>query len=38
MNVELPGDESIVEFWLIMGRWSSSPASRSFYFRRRGWL
>ena len=38
MNVDLPGDESISEFWLIIVLMVGVLASVLFFFRRRGYL
>jgi magnesium transporter len=38
MNVDLPGDESIYEFWLIIGTMVVVLLSILFFFRRKGYL
>ncbi len=38
MNVELPGDESIGEFWLLVVVMTGVTIGAAFYMRRRGWL
>ena len=38
MNVELPGDESLFDFWLLVAVMVMSTAAAAVYFRRRGWL
>ena len=38
MNVDLPGDETIVEFWLIMALLVAIFGGFIYFFRRRGWL
>ncbi len=38
MNVELPGDESIGEFWLLVVVMTTVTAVSAVYMRRRGWL
>jgi magnesium transporter len=38
MNVDLPGDETIVEFWLIMALLVAIFGGLLYFFRRRGWL
>ena len=38
MNVDLPGDESITEFWLIIATMAVILGSVLYFFRRRGYL
>jgi magnesium transporter len=38
MNVDLPGDETIAEFWLIIGLMAVTLVVILVYFRRRGYL
>ena len=38
MNVDLPGDESVGEFWLLAIAMVVATAVAAWYFRRRGWL
>ena len=38
MNVELPGDESLAEFWLLAVVMTLSTLGAAIYMRRRGWL
>ena len=38
MNVDLPGDESILEFWLIIGLMAVTLVGVLLFFRRRGYL
>ncbi|MDQ1324193.1 MAG: magnesium transporter, partial [Chloroflexota bacterium] len=38
MNVDLPGDESIAEFWLILGTMAVILVGLLYFFRRRGYL
>jgi magnesium transporter len=38
MNVDLPGDESLVEFWLIIGAMVTTLGLVLLFFRRRGYL
>ncbi len=38
MNVDLPGDESIAEFWLILATMAVILVSLLYFFRRRGYL
>jgi magnesium transporter len=38
MNVDLPGDESLVEFWLIIATMAVILGSVLYFFRRRGYL
>ncbi len=38
MNVDLPGDESVGEFWLLAIAMILATAVAAWYFRRRGWL
>jgi magnesium transporter len=38
MNVDLPGDESLAEFWLIMATMGAILVSILWFFRRRGYL
>ena len=38
MNVDLPGDESLIEFWLIMATMVVILVSILLFFRRRGYL
>ncbi len=38
MNVELPGNESLEEFWLLMVVMIVLTGVSLYYFRRRGWL
>jgi len=36
--VDLPGDESITEFWLILGTMAVILVGLLYFFRRRGYL
>ena len=38
MNVALPGDKGLGEFWLLMTVMAISTIAAVVYFRRRGWL
>ena len=38
MNVDLPGDESLVEFWIIIGGMVTTLLTAIWFFRRRGFL
>jgi magnesium transporter len=38
MNVELPGDESLFDFWLLGVAMLASTLLATWYMRRRGWL
>ncbi len=38
MNVDLPGDESIIEFWVLMGVMAVTLVGVLWFFRRRGYL
>jgi magnesium transporter len=38
MNVDLPGDESLLEFWVIMAILVAVFGGLLLYFRRQGWL
>jgi magnesium transporter len=38
MNVDLPGDESLLEFWVIMAILVAVFGGLLYYFRRQGWL
>ena len=38
MNVTLPGDTGISEFWLLMAAMAVTTIASVIYFRRRGWL
>jgi magnesium transporter len=38
MNVQLPGDESLLEFWLIIGLMVAILGGLVLYFRRQRWL
>jgi magnesium transporter len=38
MNVDLPGDESLLEFWVIMGLMALTLTGVLLFFRRRGYL
>jgi Mg2+ and Co2+ transporter CorA len=38
MNVDLPGDESIAEFWLILATMAVILVGLLYFFRRRGYL
>jgi magnesium transporter len=38
MNVDLPGDESVGEFWLLAVAMVLATGIAAWYFRRRGWL
>jgi magnesium transporter len=38
MNVELPGDESLLEFWLLAAVMTVFTLGAAIYMRRRGWL
>lgn len=38
MNVELPGDESVIEFWLLATAMMATILIAAGYMRRRGWL
>jgi magnesium transporter len=38
MNVDLPGDESLIEFWLIIGAMVTTLGLVLLFFRRRGYL
>jgi magnesium transporter len=38
MNVDLPGDESLLEFWLIIGLMALTLVGVLLFFRRRGYL
>jgi magnesium transporter len=38
MNVELPGDESLIEFWVIIGAMVVTLIGVLLFFRRRGYL
>jgi Mg2+ and Co2+ transporter CorA len=38
MNTGVPGEESIVAFWIIVGVMVATLAGMIGYFRHRGWL
>jgi magnesium transporter len=38
MNVELPGEEGVADFWLLIVSMLIVTGVSAFYFRRRGWL
>jgi magnesium transporter len=38
MNVDLPGDESLIEFWVIIAILAAVFAGFLYYFRRQDWL
>jgi Mg2+ and Co2+ transporter CorA len=38
MNVDLPGEESVLEFWLIMALLVTIFGGLLFFFRRMRWL
>lgn len=38
MNVELPGEEGIVDFWVLMIAMAGVTGFALYYFRKRGWL
>ena len=38
MNVDLPGDESLLEFWILMGVMAVTLVTILLFFRRRGYL
>jgi magnesium transporter len=38
MNVSLPGDNGLGEFWLLMAAMAVTTIASVIYFRRRGWL
>jgi magnesium transporter len=38
MNVDLPGDESVTEFWFLAIAMVVATGIAAWYFRRRGWL
>jgi magnesium transporter len=38
MNVDLPGDESLLEFWILIATMAVVLGGVLFFFRRRGYL